>query len=287
MLLLAGLLFSVAGHAQDADTLQARQSALSDRLANNQFQRPLALESSHADGVLQGDAYGVVAHPYGVVAQSLQGISRLCDILMLHIDVKNCRARRAGNVNILNVAIGLNVDQSPAEAHPVEFIHRVAANGPDYLAVSLNADTGPMGTRNYRILLEAIPRDAKSTFLHLSYSYVSGMAARIATRAYLATAGRDKVGFSIVGRNPDGSPVYVANERGMIERNTMRYYLAIEAYLLARTLPEPEQAEKRLNYWFTATERYPRQLREMERHEYLAMKRRELAQREITSASIN
>lgn len=46
----------------------------------------------------------------------------------------------------------------------------------------------------------------------------------------------------------------------MIERNTMRYYLAIEAYLGAYTLPAAEQPERRLRDWFAAVERYPRQL---------------------------
>jgi hypothetical protein len=287
ILLLAGLFSIPSGHAQDAATLRARQTALHDQLANNQFQRPLVLESSHADGVLKGDAYAVVAQSYGVVAQALKGTGRLCDILILHVDIKNCRARRAGAGNVLGVIIALNADQSPEDGHRVDFTHRLAASGPDYVAVVLDADTGPMGTKNYRIMLEAIPRDGKSSFMHLSYSYASGPAAKIATWAYLTTAGRDKVGFSIVGRKPDGAPIYIGNERGMIERNTMRYYLAIEAYLSARSLPEAEQPEKRLNDWFTATQRYRRQLHEMDRDEYLAMKRRELAQQQITAASAN
>jgi len=55
-----------------------------------------------------------------------------------------------------------------------------------------------------------------------------------------------------------------------VERNTMRYYLAIDDYVAA---PAPSQLEQRLNTWFDATERYPRQLHEMEKPDYLAMKR--------------
>jgi hypothetical protein len=36
--------------------------------------------------------------------------------------------------------------------------------------------------------------------------------------------------------------------------------------------------EKSLRDWYTAIERYPRQLHEMEEGDYLAMKRREFAQ---------
>src|SRR6185295_20126211 len=116
---------------------------------------------------------------------------------------------------------------------------------------------------------------------HLSYSYDYGMAGRIAMQAYLSTTGRNKVGFSVVERGPDGAPVYMRGERGVIERNTMRYYLALEAYLGALGVPAAERQEKRLNDWFTAIERYPRQLRdEMDREQYLSMKRRELARRQ-------
>ena len=55
----------------------------------------------------------------------------------------------------------------------------------------------------------------------------------------------------------------------------MRYYLAIEAFLGAESAPPQERLEKRLRAWFAAIERYPRQLHEMERGEYLVMKRRE------------
>ena len=63
--------------------------------------------------------------------------------------------------------------------------------------------------------------------------------------------------------------------RGVVERNTMRYYLAIDAYLGAVDAPAAEQFEKRIQTWFTATERYPRQLHELERDAYLNMKRAE------------
>jgi hypothetical protein len=153
--------------------------------------------------------------------------------------------------------------------------------------VLLNADAGPLGTKNYRIVLEAIPLDANSTFVHLSYSYAYGMLGRVAMQSYLATIGRNKVGFSIIERKPDGTPVYVADVRGVIERNTMRYYLAIEAYLGAYALPVSEQAETRLRAWFDAVERYPRQLHELGRDEYLSMKRRELARQEAMAVKAN
>ena len=52
---------------------------------------------------------------------------------------------------------------------------------------------------------------------------------------------------------------------------------AIDAYLASLTLPAPQQVERRLHDWFTATERYAPQLHEVGEADYLAMKRKEMA----------
>jgi len=98
---------------------------------------------------------------------------------------------------------------------------------------------------------------------------------RVAMQVYLGTTGREKVGFTVDGTQADGQPQHIGGMRGVIERNSMRYYLAIEAFLGALSVPPQAQFEKRLRDWFAATERYPRQLREMEQTAYLEMKRRE------------
>jgi hypothetical protein len=207
-----------------------------------------------------------------------------CDILILHLNVKECRWRGSGADSGLSVAIGRKFDQPLADTRRIDFAYRVAASTADYLQVLLRADEGPFGTTNYRIGIEAVALDARTTFLHMSYAYAYGMIAALAMDGYLATVARDKVGFSIVARNADGSPVYINDLRGVIERNTMRYYLAIEAYLDAAAVPEAQRPERRFELWFSAAERYPRQLHELERGEYLAMKRRELARQRAAPA---
>ncbi len=274
------ILFSAGGHAQDAAALRSREEALAGRLADNQFQRPLVIESRQADGVLHGDVYAVVGYPYSIVGPALQGMDHWCDILMVHLNVKDCVARGSGARSILGIALGPRFDQPLADAFRIDFTYRVAASTPAYLEVLLSAAAGPMGTKDYRIVLEATPVDAKATFIHMAYSYAYGGAAELAMRGYLATAGRNKVGFTIVDRDPGGTPIYLGDVRGVIERNTMRYYLAIEGYLAAHELPAAEQSEQRLQNWFSAVERYPRQLHEMERGDYLSMKHRELARRQ-------
>jgi hypothetical protein len=61
----------------------------------------------------------------------------------------------------------------------------------------------------------------------------------------------------------------------VVERNTMRYYLALEAYLDNLAVPPAQQFEQRLQSWYSATEMYPRQLHEVDLDAYLDMKRRE------------
>lgn len=193
----------------------------------------------------------------------------------LHRLTTYCRASSDGHGSTLRVYIGKKHEQALDDAYPVDFAWRVAAASPDYLKVMLSADEGPLSTRNYRIMLEAVPQDSDRTLLHLAYSYGYGFAGRVAMQAYLGTIASDKLGFSVDGKQSDGQPIYIGGMRGLVERNTMRYYLAIESYLGALSTPPQARLEKSLHDWFAAIERHPRQLHELEQGEYLEMKRRE------------
>jgi hypothetical protein len=262
--------------AQDTVSMRARHEALRERLASNSFHRPLVLESTQASGDLKGDAYAVVEQPFSAVGPALKDIEHWCDVLMLHLNVKHCSSAGKAPGEVLSLAVGRKFDQPLADAYRVQFAYAVQASTADYLRVQMAAAEGPMGTRDYRLTFEAVPLGDKRSFIHMSYAYGYGTAARIAMQAYLATAGRDKVGFSVTGKSEDGQPVYIDGVRGVVERNTMRYFLAIETYLAGLLVPAAEQAEKRINDWYAATERHPLQLHEMTRDDYLAMKRSEL-----------
>ena len=256
-----------AGH--DAASLRAQYAALAPQLRNNQFQRPLTLQSTESSGRLRGDIYAVLDHPFSSVNSAFNGPAHWCDMLILHLNTKYCRATNTGSHDQLQVAIGKKTDEPLSSAYRVNFNFAVAAATPDYLDVVLNARDGPMGTSDYRIMLEAAALPDGHTFLHLTYSYAYGMAARLATQAYLSTVGSGKVGFTKTGND------YIGGVRGVVERNTMRYYLAIDSYLAAGAATGAQQLDRRLESWFTATERYPRQLHEVERVEYFDMKRSE------------
>ena len=264
-----------AAFAQDAATLKARYTSLQDKFASNQFGRPLVLESKETSGDLKGDVYAIVDYPYTTVQQALVSPEHWCDILILHLNVKGCKAS-AGAPKTIALNVGRKFDQPLEDAYQLNFTYRVGASTADYLQVLLSADEGPLSTKNYRIQVEAVPIDLKRTVIHMSYAYGYGFSAKMAMQTYLSTLGSAKVGFTIVDKKPDGKPVYQAGVLGLLERNTMRYYLAIDAYLSAYGLPAAEQPEKRIREWYASTERYAQQLHEMEQNEYLEMKRKEL-----------
>ncbi|MGZ5033756.1 MAG: hypothetical protein ACXWAC_11215 [Usitatibacter sp.] len=273
-ILVALLLGAGAAAAEDspaAAALRARLQALRPKLAANQFNSPIYLESVEGSDQSKGEIFALVDHPFAQVAPALRNAASWCDILILHLNVKRCVAA-PGDANALVVNIGKKFDQPLQDTYLVQFAFRLAAETPDYLGLQLYAPEGPLGTQDYRILIEATPADTTWSLIHLTYSYRYGTLAKLVMQLYLNTAGLGKFGFTEVARIR-GRPIYVGGMRGVVERNTMRYFLAIEAYLGSLSLPASEQRAKRLDDWFASSERFALQLHEMDRAEYLASKR--------------
>lgn len=272
---MAATAWNAAAQPAPAAALRASYTAMSEQLRSNQFGRPLVLDSAEAPDNLRGDIYAVIGHPFATVSAALNDPGEWCEVLILHINTKFCRTVGSGANTVVNVAVGKKFSQPLKEAHRVDFAWKPVQATADFLEIRLEAPTGPLGTSDYRIVLQAIPLDGGRTFMHLRYSYGYGFAGRMAMKAYLATIGSEKVGFTPVSAGQDGKGAFIGGVRGVVERNTMRYYLAIDAYLSALTLPAEAQLERRLQNWFTATERHARQLREMDRGEYVTMKQSE------------
>ena len=271
-------------YAADPDTqnaslsnapLLAKHKELSSQLKNNQYQRPLYLKSVESSNRLKGEIYVVVNYPFATVNKALNDPSHWCDVLILHVNVKHCHADTSQDDTLLTVNIGKKYDQPLEDAYEVRFNYQQIITKSDYFAIELNAKNGPLSTRDYHIWLEATPISGGRTFLHFTYAYGFGMSGSLAMKGYLATIGRDKVGFTVTDQSADGKPVYIQGVRGVVERNTMRYYLAIDAYLAALKAPQQEQFEQRLQHWYNATNQYARQLHEVERKDYMDMKRKE------------
>jgi hypothetical protein len=255
--------------------LRAKYGELRGQLRDNNYHRPLHIDSSQEGDTLRGEVYAVLDHPFSELSGALKDPSDWCNILILPFNTKYCHAQVSKGAASLVVRIGRKADQPVLDAYRVDFALQPFAATPDYFESRLDAKSGPLGTRDYRIVVSAVPLEGGRTFMYLSYSYAFGIAGRLAMQAYLATTGANKVGFTVTGRDGNGQPIYIGGFRGVIERNVMRYYLAIDAQLASLGAPSDQQSEKRIETWFDASERYPRQLHEMDRASYLAMKRGE------------
>ena len=254
-------------------TLLAAHAELTDRLTNNVYGRPLFIESTESKTTVSGDAYAILDSSFRAVNSAFKNPGQWCEVMILHINTKYCRASTQLTPSILNVNIGKKTPQELSDTFALQFGMKLASTSADYLSIQLNSDQGPVGTSNYRIEFEATPLGVGKTFMHLRYSYGYGVAGRLAMQGYLATLGSGKVGFT--SSDPGKNSAFVGGMRGAVERNTMRYYLAIEAYLASQNKPEPQQLDSRFEHWFDATERYQLQLHEVEKSAYLMMKKAE------------
>lgn len=286
IVLMAGLCLSPALRAADnAQALRDKYQSVAPQLADNPFHRPLVLESNETPDRLKSDIYSVLDYPFATVKGALndpvQGAANWCDVLILHLNIKYCHASTSASGTVLAVNIGKKTEESLSSSYRVQFTWHQAVSSPDYFRVELSAATGPLSTKDYRIVLEAIPVGEDRTFIHLTYAYGYGTAGRLAMKAYLATIGSDKVGFSTTRDPSTNETRYIGGVRGLVERNTMRYYLAIQAYLDALSSPPAARLDKRLAEWFDATEQYPRQLHEVSRADYMQMKHNEYQRQQI------
>lgn len=277
--LVLALLFPLLAQAAGAlgpVALRARHATLAPQLVSNPFGGPLVLQSEEAARRIDGEVYAVLDHPFPAVAAALSDPARWCEILILHLNTKYCRRLPEQGGHLLDVRVGKKDPQSINAASRLAFAWRPPVVRSDYVAAQLDAAEGPYDTRDYRLLAEAVPLEGGKTFLHMGYALSYGGASEFAMQLYLGTIGRDKVGFTKTQAGRGDGEGYVGGMRGVVERNTMRYYLAIDAYLDSLAAPEDQQLERRLQAWFDATEKYPRQLREVERESYLKMKRDEV-----------
>lgn len=236
---------------------------------------PLAIRSREHDGVTYAEVSGVFEQPFAALSATLADATHWCEFLPLNFNIKSCTHHRGETHTLVTLYAGRKHYQTPDEAHQLEYRFHVAAQEPSFLKVVLSADDGPMGLRQSRIELAAMPVAGDRSFVRVELSQESGFVGRLAARSYLATLGKDKVGFSVEGRTPQGEPILVKGMQGMIERNAVRYFLAMRAQLASLALPAPQRLDARLRLWFDFTERYPEQLREMERGEYRRTKLQE------------
>lgn len=245
------------------------------RLENNSFGLPLFLESVERDGRVQVDAYGIFPARFSTVVNQLTVPANWCDIVPLHPNVKACTYRKQAGGWLLALYLGRKFYQSPDEARQVLYQFRNPVRRQGYLDIILSARDGLFGSKDHQIRFEALPLDEKKTFVRVGYAYTDSVGLRLAEKGYFATVGSGKVGFTVTGTDAKGQPIHVGGARGAIERNVVRYYFAIQSFLDTLNAPADRRFATRINDWYELTNRYPKQLFELEREDYLTFKTRE------------
>ncbi|MGD0279617.1 MAG: hypothetical protein ABSC11_09955 [Smithella sp.] len=274
----AAILFSAAS-ASAVEKLRLNEDVLLDtyhrnmaKFEKNSFGFPLFLESFERDDRVYVDVYGIFDQTFSNVVNVLNVPANWCDIVSLNTNVKACTYRELPGSWQLTFYIGRKVYQPPKDAHQVIYRYRKVIQQQGYLDISLNADEGPLGTKDHRMRFEALPLDAGKTFVHVHYEYSDSVTLRVAENIYFATLGLGKVGFTVSGTDKKGNPVYIGGPRGAIERNAVRYYFAIQSFMNTLHYPEKIRFRMRILQWYDLTNRYRKQLFDLDRKDYLEFK---------------
>ena len=258
-----------------ATELSEKYDEIEESLFDNEYGIPIFLESDDDKDLMKGEVYGVIYHPFRKVSHSLASIKNWCEIMPQHLNIKACTYEFTNNQCRLTFFSAGKKYKKADNAYQLKYQFKVDASNDEYFNATLNAKDGPLDTTNYNIIVSAIPLSDKSTFVYISYQYRNGFITRVAMSTYLATIGRNKIGFSIEGRDADNQPVYIKGIRGVIERNAMRYYFAIMSYLNTQAIKNNEGFNSRISHWYDLTERYHKQLHEMDKADYLRYKKME------------
>jgi hypothetical protein len=126
----------------EPDTIQCGISSQTTSLNS-----PICLNSEYKNERISGELSGMIEHPFEIAAAAFRSGGNWCDIMLLHLNVKYCRASENGADQILTVFLGRKYHQPLESAYCGEYGYRVLEDGPDYFKVALTSDSGPLQTR--------------------------------------------------------------------------------------------------------------------------------------------
>lgn len=244
---------------------------LKSELANTLPGTNISLTSSIHDRVHVAEVNSLLQTPFDKISSALSQVNNWCDIMPLHFNIKACTYQIKADNQTITIYSGRKIYQAPEDSYKMTYQFVVLNQDESQLSLRLIADRGPLSTSDYLIELFAIPVD-EGTLLHIHTSYRSSFLSSTLTRLYLSTLGRNKVGFSLVQEDGEFHPVQ--GMKGVIERNVMRYHLAIKSFLGTQSPSIDSQLEARLASWFAQNNHYS-QLYEMDESDYLKIKRKE------------
>jgi hypothetical protein len=253
-----------------AEGLRADYQKLVRGGADGQISSSLRIQSMEDHERVSGWVQVLVSSQFEELKAALSHPEVWCEVLALHLNTRSWLVAGGPDATALLVRMG-PLHGDPV-GRPFELILRWGS--PLRTRILPGGALGERRTARDERILDPVaghPRFRRRKLRHSSYSLRYNLASRLALGAYLAGPASRKVGFTTVG-SPGSAPGLVSGLRGIVERNAMRYYLGIEAWLATARLPDGRRFQARIETWFDATEKYPRQLHEVGREEYLRMK---------------
>ncbi len=236
------------------------------------------IQSSVNKDRLHADVYAVKNIAFEQLVKKINRPKQWCRFITLHLNIKACVYRLEPEAG-LSFYAGRKFYEPAENAFELSYRFTVKTKTENYFELLLSANEGPFSTRDYQIKLEVL-KTGDDVLLHMSLSYLSSFTSRLGTSVYLSTIGSDKVGFS-QQKSADGGVKFIQGVEGIIERNVMRYFLALSVYL------ENGDQQQMVERWFDATEQYARQLNEVEKKDYLQAKHQEYQQQAEMQQRVN
>jgi hypothetical protein len=269
---LALCVLAFGSRAAAGDGANARYRELLDGIEANPLRAPIEVNSSEENDQVSAQAWGVLDAPYAHVAEIAGRPASFCDFVSLVIFVKACTFAADVAPTTVTLYIGRKDYEDPDPDNALAFAFTNESPGDGHINVGLFVAEGLLGVKDNRLEFELWSVDGR-TLVNVRTSYVASTQSKLATGTYLMTFGRNKIGFSTT-TDANGKAQPVKGVRGIIERNTMRYFLALRSYLETLDVTPEQRDAARIERWFDATAQYER-LYEVPREEYIANKARE------------
>jgi len=278
-LLLIGALAPAPARANDGDeaeVLVQQYLAASRQSPGLAKGLPIHLVTRQDKHQLTVKLVGLMPYGFSEVASVLAQPDSYCEFLPLMFNVKTCVvSERSPQTRIRYYVAGKHYNP-PLTSFRINSRYRLVHYGGDFLGVNLESDEDSFGSSQYRVELRAVPFNGQ-TLISVNSLYAPGRLTRMATYTYINVFARDKPGFTMVKPAGADRPLPITGFPAIIERSSVRAYLALKSMMVNRHLRPDQQYEARLRTWYDLNVPYNKQLYELERSQYLDIKRRERA----------
>jgi len=244
----------------------------------------ISLASSVHNEILSAEVSSILRTPFDTIVAALSQSNNWCQIMPLHFNIKACTYETLQDRDALTIYSGRKTYELPEDSFEMAYRFEIIRQDDSQLSLRLHADHGPLSTRDHLIELDVV-RAEEGSLLHFHISYQRSWLSSMLTNAYLSTLGRNKIGFSHSTQEGESRPVQ--GIKGIIERNAMRYQIAINAFLNTQSLPEVMRHEAALANWFKQNDSHPEQLHEMDEADYMEIKREEWNNQQRLQKALN